>query len=54
VLRSFDGLGFADQVAVGDWVSIHWGWACEVLDGRKLANLSRWTAHHLAIANRTI
>ena len=54
VLRSLDGLGFAEQVAVGDWVSVHWGWACEVLDARRLANLRRWTAHHLAIANRTI
>ena len=54
VLRSFDGLGFAEQVSVGDWVSVHWGWACEVLDARKLANLRRWTAHHLAIANRTV
>ena len=54
VLRSLDGLGFAGQVSVGDWVSVHWGWACEVLEARKLANLRRWTAHHLAIANRTI
>jgi hydrogenase maturation factor len=54
VLRSFDGVGFAQDVSVGDWVSIHWGWACEVLDDRKLANVRRWTAHHLAIANRTI
>ena len=54
VLRSLDGLGFAEQVSVGDWVSVHWGWACEVLDARKLANLRRWTTHHLAIANRTI
>jgi hypothetical protein len=53
-LRSVDGLGFADDVAVGDWVSVHWGWACEVLDDRKLANLRRWTAHHLTIANQTV
>ncbi len=54
VLRSYDGLGFADDVAVGDWVSVHWGWACEVLDARKLANLRKWTAVHLEIANKTV
>ncbi len=53
VLRSLDGLGFANQVAVGDWVSIHWGWACEVLSPERLASLRRWSAHHLELANRT-
>ena len=54
VLRSLDGLGFAAAVAVGDWVSIHWGWACEVLSGERLANLRRWSAHHLELANKTL
>lgn len=54
VLRSLSGRGFADQVAVGDWVSIHWGWACEVLDAARLANLERYSAAHLALANQTI
>jgi hypothetical protein len=54
VLRSFDGLGFAEDVNVGDWVSIHWGWVCETLDARKLANLTRWSDYHLAIANATV
>jgi hypothetical protein len=54
VLRSVDGLGFSEDVSVGDWVSVHWGWACEVLDGRKLANLRRWSDRHLRIANQTI
>jgi hypothetical protein len=54
VLRSVDGLGFVDTVAVGDWVSIHWGWACEVLDERRLRNVRRWTDVHLAIANQTV
>ena len=29
VLRAFEGRGFADDLAAGDWVSIHWGWICE-------------------------
>lgn len=54
VLRSMADRGFADDAAVGDWVSIHWGWTCEVLDARRLANLRRWSAHHLDLANQTI
>lgn len=54
VLRSISDRGFAGDVAVGDWVSLHWGWTCEVLDQRRLSNLSRWSSHHLALANRTI
>lgn len=54
VLRSLEGQGFTDEVAVGDWVSIHWGWACEVLDERRLAGLRRWSDHHLRLANQTV
>ncbi|MDQ6728396.1 MAG: DUF6390 family protein [Actinomycetota bacterium] len=54
VLRAFEGRGFADEVAPGDWVSIHWGWVCETLDARRLANLRRSSAAHLALANQTI
>ncbi|HEX6595509.1 MAG TPA: DUF6390 family protein [Acidimicrobiales bacterium] len=54
VVRSFGGLGFADDLSVGDWVSLHWGWVCERLDVHKLANLRRWTDRHLVLANRTL
>ena len=54
VLRTLSGQGFTDDVAVGDWVSVHWGWACEVLDATRLAGLRRWSAHHLALANQTL
>ncbi|HEX2699443.1 MAG TPA: DUF6390 family protein [Acidimicrobiales bacterium] len=54
VLRTLEGQGFTDDVAVDDWVSIHWGWACEVLDDGRLAGLRRWSAYHLALANQTI
>ncbi|MDQ3306367.1 MAG: DUF6390 family protein [Actinomycetota bacterium] len=54
VLRSISDRGFADEVTVGDWVAIHWGWTCEVLDQRKLSNLRRWSQHHLALANQTV
>ena len=54
VARQIDGRGFVDQAQVGDRVSIHWGWACEVLSERQLRDLERFTRHHLALANQTI
>jgi hypothetical protein len=48
-----DGAGFLSGVAAGDTVSIHWDWACDVLDARRLKLLRSWTAHELAIANQT-
>jgi hydrogenase maturation factor len=52
--RQVDGKGFIHEVREGDWVSLHWGWACEVLSQRRLANLKRYSAYHLALANQTM
>ncbi|MFN2606575.1 MAG: DUF6390 family protein [Acidimicrobiales bacterium] len=54
VQRTVLDRGFVAGVALGDWVSVHWGWACEILDDRSRANLARWTGHHLALANQTV
>lgn len=54
VQRWLDGTGFVDGVAAGDVVSIHWGWACDRLDARRLRNLAAWTARQLRLANRTV
>jgi hypothetical protein len=52
--RWVDGIGFVTDVAPGDAVSIHWGWACDRLTYRQLANLKRWTAYELGVANRAL
>jgi hypothetical protein len=49
-----DGAGFLDGVGADDVVSIHWDWACDTLDSRRLGLLQGWTAHELEIANQTI
>lgn len=54
VLRQLNGQGFAELAQPGDWVSLHWGWVCEVLTERQRANLERYTRYHVAIANQTI
>lgn len=54
IKRQFDGRGFVDSVRVGDWISIHWGWACQTLSARQRKNLERWTRYHIRIANETL
>jgi hypothetical protein len=49
-----DGAGFLNGVAAGDVVSIHWDWACDTLDERRLGALQAWTVRELAVANLTI
>jgi hypothetical protein len=53
VERWADGVGFVDDVIVGDIVSVHWGWACDRLTGRQVANLAAWTARQLLVASRS-
>ena len=36
-----------EEVAEGDWVSTHWGWACERLTRREVSNLAAATLHNL-------
>lgn len=52
--RQLDGRGFVDGVKLGDMVSIHWNWACDVLDPNALSRLVRATQRSMALANITI
>jgi len=54
VRRWLDGTGFVSDVDVGDVVSLHWDWACEVLSPARLRALQRRTIFQLGLANRTI
>jgi hypothetical protein len=54
VTRQLDGHGFADAAQPGDWVALHWGWVCEVIDDRQRRSLERYSRHHLALANQTL
>ena len=38
----------------GDWVSLHWGWVCDVLSARQLADLRGYSAHHLRLVNEEL
>ncbi len=48
----FRGKSFFDNPRIGDWVSIHWNWACDILTARQLQNLQKWTLWHLSLANK--
>jgi hypothetical protein len=49
-----DGHGFIDDVMPGDVVSIHWDWACDVLDAGAVSRLIDWTRREIEIANLTL
>jgi hypothetical protein len=50
-VRAIDGIGLLPDLAVGDWVSLHWEWVCDRLNPHQLAALRRYTRHHLSIVN---
>jgi hypothetical protein len=53
-VRQIEGKGFIERADVGDNVTIHWSWVCEVISDRQLRYLKRYTDHQLGIANQTI
>ena len=54
VTRALHGQTFRDDLAEGDWVSMHWHWVCDKLDRRQLANLRHYTRHQLEITNHGV
>jgi len=54
VVRQIEGHGFADAARAGDWVSVHWNWACETISARQQARLQRYTDDHIRLANQTL
>ena len=51
VVRAVDGVGMVPDLAVGDWVSMHWEWVCDRLDARQLTSLKHYTNVHLEMVN---
>ncbi len=52
--RAVDGLAFLSELAIGDWVSLHWGWVCDRLSAGQLAALQRYTKRQLVITNERV
>jgi len=51
VTLAIGGLGFTEPLQPGEWVSMHWGWVCDRLSDRQLADLKRFSARQLAMTN---
>lgn len=49
---AIDGSRFVDEIAPGDWVSLHWDWICDRLSAEQLANLRRYSLRQLEITNQ--
>ena len=54
VTRQHGGQGFVGSPPAGTSVSIHWNWACDVLDQDALRRLRRATTRCIELANQTI
>lgn len=54
VLAAAWGHTLLGDAAPGAWVSIHWGWACEVLAPPQLSSLRHYTLLHLGLASQTL
>ena len=51
VVHAVDGLSLAPHIAVGDWVSLHWEWVCDLLTPTQLRALREGTRRELAAVN---
>lgn len=54
VVHRIGGAGFVAGVAPGDDIAIHWGWACDRLDGARRDELVRAIERSLYLANQTL
>lgn len=46
--------GLVENPKKGDWVSVHWDWACDILDLNQVNNLKYYTQKYLDLANLTL
>jgi len=51
VLAEIDKSGFIEKPRLGQWISFHWGFACEVLTKQQAVNLERYTQESIRLTN---
>ena len=51
ILAQINNAGFIDEPKVGDWISFHWNFACEVLGQTQVNNLKKYTEESINLAN---
>lgn len=51
VYWTLNNKSFMGELKVGDFVSLHWDWVCDILTSEQLSNLNKWTDYNLRLAN---
>ena len=54
VRTAIGGAGFVPDARPGDWLALHWDWACERLSPASLAALRFWTRWQLTATNNRL
>ncbi|MFA6908446.1 MAG: DUF6390 family protein [Patescibacteria group bacterium] len=52
--RTLDDNDVFDEVKIGDWVTVHWDRACEIVNQSAVRMLERYTLQHIVLANQTL
>ena len=47
----FDNKKFIRNIKIGEYVSMHWSWACDKLSELQVMNLDRWNRYSVRLAN---
>lgn len=53
ILHKIDDRSFVDGLQVGQWVSFHWGFVCEILNKNQINNLKKYTEESIQLVNST-
>jgi len=51
VISRIAGNSFMQDVKPGDWISVHWGFACSPLSPQQVTNLKKYTLMDMDVAN---
>ena len=51
---ALDGTMLAGDIGPGDWVALHWDWACDKLTDRQLRALRTYTMRYLDMVNHRV
>ena len=54
IIRPFTAHPTFDRIKINDIISIHWNTPCDIISARQLANLKKYTALSINLANHTI
>ena len=51
IMAEINDSGFIQKPKIGDWISFHWNFACEVLNLNQIKNLDKYTKESIKLIN---